>query len=571
MRLDYSDKIAILFLLFLFSLLILIVRIFYIDFHKPKHSVSPIYKKQELAIRGEILSKDKFTIATSKKIYSVAIQKQYISPNKRNILINMLSIYTNKSKEYFQQKLDTNLSRVVLLIGISSKTAKNLEYLSTVLDMKKVFLSTAKGIRFGLEISEQPFKRVYNYKDTLEPVLGLYRKSNKYGLERFYNQALKAKQNGFIQGFRDLKNRIIIDKNTKIRRIINGDNLVLNIDLSIQRKIELMLDKYKKKLNAQEIIIGVMDSKTGKMLALASSNRYNPNFILSKDVNNMNISAIRYSFEPGSVFKPITLSLLLEHHKVNIFEVVNAHNGYYKPSWRKRAITDDERFKWLSVENAVVYSSNIVFSQIAQRLNEKEFYFGLKKFGFTKHSGIDLSAEIVGQMPSLNQFKYPIYKASVSYGYAIRANFIQLLKAYSVFNNNGFEVIPTITHSFGNIVIKKNPIKVLSPSTALTIKRILRKVVLKGTGVAGQVNGIYVGGKTGTAYIASNGGYGNFYDSSFFGFADDETHSYTIGVTVIKPTPKYFASQTAVPVFKEIVKILINNSYLVPNEKLNKQ
>jgi len=570
-KLDYSDKIAGLFLLFTLFAVIFVVRVIYITLHKPKHSVSITYTKKELPIRGDIISKDNFIIATSKKVYSVAIAPQFIAPNKRQMLIDMLSIYTNKPKKYFEQKLNSN-TRVILLKRISSKMAKNLKYLSSVLDMKRVFLKTSNGIRLGLEIYEEPFKRVYNYKDTLEPVLGAYKATKNHsktgvaGIEKFYNDALKKKRSGSITGFRDLQNRIIIDKHTKIKPLINGSNLILNIDLSIQRKIELILDKYKKELDAKEIIAAVMDSKTGKILAIASSNRYNPNFIKAKDVKNMNISAIRYSFEAGSVFKPITLSLLLEHNKVNIYEVLNAYNGRYKPSWRKVPIFDDDNYKWLSVENAIVHSSNIVLSQIAQRLTAKEFYFGLKKFGFTKNSGIDLSNEVVGNIPSMRQFEYEIYKASASYGYAIKTNFLQLLKAYSAFNNNGLEVTPTIANKFKNITIKKEPVRVISEKTALTIKQILRKVVLKGTGVKAQIDGLYIGGKTGTAQISVKGNYKKLYNSSFFGFADDEKHSFTIGVTVIKPTTKHFASQTAVPVFKEIVEILINNAYLKPNQ-----
>jgi len=570
-KLGYPDKIAGLFLLFTLFAVIFVVRVIYITLHKPKHSVSIIYTKKELPIRGDIISKDNFIIATSKKVYSVAIAPQFIAPNKRQMMIDMLSIYTNKPKNYFKQKLNSN-TRVILLKRISSKMAKNLKYLSSVLDMKRVFLKTSSGIRLGLEIYEEPFKRVYNYKDTLEPVLGAYKATKNHsktgvaGIEKFYNDALKKKRSGSITGFRDLQNRIIIDKHTKIKPLINGSNLILNIDLSIQRKIELILDKYQKEFNSSEIIAGVMDSKTGEMLVLASSKRYNPNFIKTKDVPNMKISAIQYSFEAGSVFKPITLSLLLEHNKANIYEIINAHNGYYKPSWRKTAITDDHSYKWLSIENAVVHSSNVVLAQIAQRLSAKEFYFGLKKFGFTKSSGIDLSAEILGSIPSLKQFEFEIYKASASYGYAIKTNFIQLLKAYSVFNNNGLSSTPIVAHKFKNVIIKKEHIKIISPKTALIIKQILRKTVLQGTGVKAQIDGLYIGGKTGTAQISVKGNYKKLYNSSFFGFADDEKHSFTIGVTVIKPTTKHFASQTAVPVFKEIVEVLINNAYLKPNQ-----
>jgi cell division protein FtsI (penicillin-binding protein 3) len=570
MKLDYSDKIAGLFLLFAFFAIIFVIRVIYIAYVPPNHSVSTTYTKKELSLRGEIFSKDEFTIASSKKVYSVALSPQFIAPNKMDLLIDTLSIYTNESKEYFQKKLKTN-SRVVLLKKISSKMAKDLQYLSAVLDMKKVFLSTNSGIRLGLEIYEEHFKRTYTYEDTLQPVLGVYRLNKQKGIsgiEEFYEESLKEKKDSILKGQRDLKNRIIIDKNTKIEAIKNGDDLVLNIELSLQKKIEILLDNYKKELNATEIIAGVMETKSGKMITLASSNRYNPNFIKTEDVKNMQISAIRYSFEAGSVFKPITLALLLENNKANIYEVVNAYNGYYRPSWRKTPIIDEHEYKWLSIENAIVHSSNIVTAQIAQRLSAKEFYFGLKKFGFTNKSGVDLSGEIVGTIPSLKQFEYEIYKGTIAYGYAIKSNFLQILKVYNAFNNNGLAVSPILAYKFSNIIIKKEPTQIMSSKTAYTLKQILRKTVTKGTGVDTNVEGLYVGGKTGTAHIAE-GGYKNIYNSSFFGFANDEKSKYTIGVTVVKPTKKYFASQTAVPVFKNIIDILVDNAYLIPNKSEN--
>ena len=92
--------------------------------------------------------------------------------------------------------------------------------------------------------------------------------------------------------------------------------------------------------------------------------------------------------------------------------------------------------------------------------------------------------------------------------------------------------------------------------------RILRKTVLKGTAKKAFVDGVFTAGKTGTAHIAKNGVYEHIYHSSFFGFANDKRHKYTIGVLVINPKTKYFASQTAVPIFKKSVEVLIDRKWL---------
>ena len=98
------------------------------------------------------------------------------------------------------------------------------------------------------------------------------------------------------------------------------------------------------------------------------------------------------------------------------------------------------------------------------------------------------------------------------------------------------------------------------------MQKILIKTVEKGTGEATKIAGLTIGGKTGTAHIAKNGKYTNLYNSSFFGFANDKNNSYTIGVLVREPTKKYYyyASLTAVPIFKKIVEEMIEEGYLSP-------
>ena len=108
--------------------------------------------------------------------------------------------------------------------------------------------------------------------------------------------------------------------------------------------------------------------------------------------------------------------------------------------------------------------------------------------------------------------------------------------------------------------------RVISVKTAKDVQKILRQVVLKGTATVAKYDGLYLGGKTGTAHISYGGGYHKQYNTSFFGFANDyEGHKYTIGVLVIEPNPdKHFASQTAVPTFRKVVEALVNLGYLKP-------
>jgi len=563
---DKNYRIPFIYVIFLIFLLLVFGAFLFLSIVKPRNYINPVTVKKNLALRGNIYTKY-YCVAKSEKIFAVSINPKYINPNKKNLFINLFSIYSGVRKNYLKKLLKQKKS--VLLAKVNLKTAQNLKYLLKVLDRKRVFLANKNGLRIGYSIEDYAYKRIYPYNDTLEPVLGRYREDLKRGdngIEEYYDVFLQPKQNGIIKGYRDVYGNIIYDKNVYIKHTINGNNLKLNINLVLQREIEKLLDVQKQKFKADNIMAAVMDSKTGKILAIASSNRYNPNWITKKDIPNMKISFIRDVYEPGSVMKPITFAILLSHNKVNPYEVLNAYNGKWKPDWRKTPIIDDTPFAWLSAENAIVYSSNIVISQLALRLTNKEFYNGLKKFGFGEYSGIDLPYEVKGYIPSLLKLNYPVYKSTTAYGYGITVNFIQLLKAYNVFNNNGIEITPKIAD------VPTTQKKVLSAADARVMLGILRKVVLKGTAKAALIKGLFTAGKTGTSQVSINGEYKKrIYNASFFGFVDDGVHKYTIGVTFLRikaKWPNYFASSSAVPTFKKIVDIMIENNLLkVQNAK----
>jgi cell division protein FtsI (penicillin-binding protein 3) len=153
----------------------------------------------------------------------------------------------------------------------------------------------------------------------------------------------------------------------------------------------------------------------------------------------------------------------------------------------------------------------------------------------------------------------------------MRANPMQLVKAFNVFNNGGRLINPMVVEALyddnGRTIPMQiqPPVQVISPATAERMKQILIKTVNEGTGTVAKTAGIQVGGKTGTAHIAKNGAYVNSYHTSFIGFANDATHNYTIGITVIEPRTVYFASITAVPVFKAIVDLMVEEKYLIPD------
>jgi cell division protein FtsI (penicillin-binding protein 3) len=324
----------------------------------------------------------------------------------------------------------------------------------------------------------------------------------------------------------------------------------------------------KEEMRAQEIMIAIMDTSNGHILSMASSNRFLPKNIKRSDYPSLNSGMIEYSFEPGSVMKTVTFSLLLDKGLINPYDLVNGYNGRFKIG--RKIITDEHKFDWLSAENVIVHSSNIGIAQLAQKLSGIEFYEGLGRFGFGKKSTRDLIYEKIGSTPSAMQLENEIYKATASYGYGIHANLMQILQAYSVFNNSGRMVPPQLISGFIDTFHRTIPIdgqeqlQIIKTATAQRVKKILIKTVNEGTGIKAKTDGLEVGGKTGTAHKVEKGRYVNKYNTTFAGFANDEKSRYTMVVVVIEPKKSQFAAQTSVPVFKGAVDILVEDGYLKP-------
>ncbi len=571
-------KISIVFFFFIFLTLFLIFTFVGI---KGSDKKTPCLKSKfiDYSSRGNILSSNSMAFARSKTLYKVVVYKKYLDPNKKDVLVNLFSKYTGIDKDVLEERLLEDSNRVVLADRLNTQMAKSLKELKRDLDRLKVFHSKVKGSSFFLSMDIFKYKesREYPLGDTLEPYLGYTRLDKNgepygvYGLESYYDNLLKSSKDRVIEGQRDKQGIIIRDKNNKSIKKEDGFDILTNINLKLQKSIEKILTTQKQKIGDEDtqIIAAVMESYSGKLLAVASSRRYNPK---RKIVKNLTISAIRDVYEPGSVIKPIFFSLLLSQNKVKLQEIINTHNGRIRLS-NGHLVTDEHRYPFLSAKNVIVHSSNVGMTELSTRANPLKIVDGFKRFGFAKKSGIDLSYELSGSIPEVVDLQNSVIMANISYGYRIRANFFQLLSAYSVFNNGGYRVTPRIasikitTKNQREWIEAVKPIKVLSKEVADKMHRVLNSVVVSGTGKATYIDGLDIGGKTGTAQIAERGRYVKKYNSSFYGFANDAKHKFTIGVAVFKPRSKgyvHFASQSAVPTFKMIVESMIEQGLLKP-------
>ena len=558
--------------------------------HLPPHT-AVIHDR---ALRGAIISKDGYTLSRSNKSYQATVFAPSIAPGKQKLFFRLFSIYSGLDEAQLKKAFTDRKGRprkgyVTLSKSIDASTAIYLKSLAYKLRKMGVFrtVTDRHGVErlYGLDIVENGEIREFPLHDTLTPALGYVRARNvgRYseifgvkGLEKRYEKYLNKSQDGLIRGKRDVLGTVIRNKDSVRIPRKDGYNVHLSIPLALQKRVEVTLDRMKEETGAKEIIAAVMESRTGRLLTLASSERYDPAHITQNDISKLNAKFTEYPYEPGSVIKPLTLSIALDHGRVTPQTWFKTYNGGPFYISKRQKITDDEAFDSLTATDIIVHSSNIGISQIAWRLTGKEFHDGLVRFGLGRRTGIDLNRELPGRIKSARLLSKKPHEANQAYGYGMTATFMQLFKAHNAFNNDGIIVTPHLVdylEAYDGRRFRIDPKnfpshRAVKASTARQIHTILEKVVREGTGVAAQYPGLEIGGKTGTAHIAAHGHYTRRYNSSFFGFADDDQgHRYEIGVLVIEASKfhKYFASQSAVPTFRKIVDSLVELGYLKPN------
>lgn len=589
--LNRKNKISFLYILIFFTIsmfLVSVLKTITSDRRVPSNHTTI----HDRSYRGSIISSDGYTLSSSEKTYKAVIRGASIIPDKKPLFIKLFSIYSGIPekeirKKFFNRKGKEKRGYIVISDTIQTRFAMQLKSLSYKLQKLDVFRSikNRNGIEivYGLDIIENGETRRFPLEDTLSPILGYVgdksdghytRPSGKKGLERAYDKHITKKQDGYIKGKRDVAGALIHDNNTKSLPRVDGLDLHLNIPLALQKRVELMADQMKQSIDADEILVAVMESQTGKLLTVATTHRYDPDNIKQKDVPALVPKFTEYPYEAGSVIKPITVAVALENKVVTPNTWFNTYNGRLQIG-KRHWITDDHKFASLDVTKIVVESSNVGTSQIAWRLSGKQFRDGLLKFGVAHPSGVDLSRDLPGMLKPVRKLDHKLHKANTSYGYGMMITHAQLMKAYSAFNNNGKAMSPRIVNYLqddkGNqykLDPKRPDLTSVSKRTANQVKQILIDVVEHGTGKKTKYPGLEVGGKTGTAHIAKNGRYVREYHSSFYGFANDKKgHKYTIGVLVIraKKWRKYFASQSAVPTFRRTLDILVEMDYLHPD------
>ncbi len=334
-----------------------------------------------------------------------------------------------------------------------------------------------------------------------------------------------------------------------------GSNVRLTIDSRIQYIAERELKRTVLEHHCRTGSVVVMDPRTGEILALASYPTFDPNKPLQKSPrtdgpNERFNNAVSAEFEPGSVFKVVTLTSALETTSLRPESVIPCYNGVFH--FRDRVIHDEHPFAALPMSEVLAHSSNIGATQIGLRVGKDKLYDYLRRFGFGEKPGLPLPGEMGGVVrPPAHWGTTSV--ASVSMGYEISVTTVQLARACSVIASGGFLVKP---HLLAGEPVDA-PRRVIRPETTFTMRRMMEGVVLHGTGRNARLDGYTAAGKTGTAWILDpkTHRYSHNYNSSFMGFAPVANPSIVIVVTANGATGKSgFGAEVSAPVFKTVAE-----------------
>jgi len=392
------------------------------------------------------------------------------------------------------------------------------------------------------------------------------------GIELIFDRFLKGTV-GWRYAIRDARQHEVPGYEYREIPPADGNDVVLTIDSVVQAIAERELGKSFEKYNAKGGNIIVMDPYSGDILALANRPTYDPNNIKGSSVEARRNRAICDFFEPGSSFKMVTATAVLEENIVRLDDEFFCENGEFK--WHNHVYHDHKPHGWLSFSDVIKYSSNIGTMKSALKLGKKRLYRYTKRFGFGKKTGINLPGEVNGIIRHPSKWS-KLSLCSISMGQEMTVTTIQLACAISSLANGGYYVKPRIIDRIqdktGQVVERfasKRMQRVVSEETARKVRGILRRVVDGGTGRRAEIKGYFPAGKTGTAQKIEPGGRYSHrkFTSSFIGFLPYEEPRFVIVVVMDEPRPFYYGGTVCAPVFKEVAEQLMRYYKIEPKDE----
>lgn len=536
-------------------LFLLFIRLFFVQILDLNNYKEKAYEQQT---RERSISAKRGTIydATGEKVLAQSVSVNIITavPNSiekedKERVAEKLAEILEKEKDDVLAKLNKNSSTEIIASKVNQEKAERV--------LKYIEEEDVEGIRV-----DEDTLRVYPYKELLAQVLGFVGTDNQglYGIESYYDDDLSGIP-GKIVGSTDGKGRETPFTNEQYIAPVQGKDIVLTIDATIQGIVEKYLSKAVKENVAEYGMVVVLRPSTGEVLAMANYPTFDPNEpftpytdelknkwdSLTKDERTKELynmwrnKAISDTQEPGSTFKIVTATAALEENIVNIDDKVFNCQGSVKigtwniKCWRYYAPHGSE-----SLREGILNSCNPVFMQVSQKMGIETFCKYISAFNLDSKTGIDLPGEVAGIMHDPATMT-AVDLATTSFGQTIQITTLQTAVNYAAIANGGYLIQPYVVKEIksgsGNYEkkIESKVVKqIMSEKTSSDILSALEDTVTVGTGKSAQINGYRIAGKTATG---ENGrGDDTKYLAGFTGIAPVSSPEIVVMMNLYDPT-----------------------------------
>jgi len=351
----------------------------------------------------------------------------------------------------------------------------------------------------------------------------------------------------------------------------DGSDVVLTIDKTIQYYACDELNNGLSKYGADSGSIIVMNPKTGAIIAMCSAPDYNPNdYNKVDDVSVYNNQSLITAYEPGSVFKAVTMAIALDYGKVTPFTTYN-DTGVEKIAEYSIRNSDLKAHGIRTMTQVLEESLNTGTIFAARQVGIDVFADYVKRFGFGRQTDFDLTPEAAGDLSNLDK-KHDLYLATASFGQGITVTPMQMVRAYAAIANEGKLMRPFVVEKVNGldqskITEPKTVGQIISKETAKQLGSMLVSVVQNGHAKGAQVSGYLVAGKTGTAQVPDleRGGYSDKTIHTFVGYAPYDDPAFVILVKFDNVRNGRFAESSAVPSFQKIAKFILDYYEIPPS------
>lgn len=554
---NINKRIKIMLLLFGFVLLMVILKVFYVqvfDYKKLSNLASDLWSRNLPieASRGRILDRNGVVLADNVTTTSLVLVPNQIK-NKKEVcekLAEILNVsYDEMKKHVFK---NTSIERV-------HPIGRRLSY---------EIADKIETLKFDGVYLLKEAKRYYPYKTLLAHVLGYVGIDNQglSGLELQYDKYLTGEA-GAIKYFSDAKGNKLTLSDIYVKPQ-DGMDLQLTIDINIQKSIERELDNVVNMMNPDMALAVVMNPKTGEVLGMSSRPTFDPNNYknYSSEILSRNLP-IWASYEPGSTQKIITTAASIEEKVIDIY---NEHffdsggvtvDGARIRCWKAGGHGDQTFLQVLQ------NSCNPGFVLMGERLGKERLFSYLDMFGFGNKTGIDLNGEGKGIIFPLSRVGN-VELATTAFGQGISVTPIQQITAISAVLNGGNLLRPYVLANVlepetGNVMYQnktKVVRKTISEETSKTMRYALETVVALGGGKAAYIDGYRIGGKTGTAQKVKDGAYlVNNYIMSFVGIVPSNDPEAVLYIAIDNPkNTALLSSYTTTPIARRILLDIID-------------